>query len=37
MIRTQIVDLFVPTRSPDIFADKFDSVERLGKHGTVAT
>lgn len=37
MIRPQIIDLLVPTRRPDVFADKLDNVQRFSKHRSVTT
>jgi len=37
VLRAQIINLFIPTRSPDILADELDHIECLGKHGTVST
>ena len=37
MICTQIIDLFIPTSGPNIFADEFNDIKSIGKHGSIPT
>lgn len=35
VVRTEVIDLFIPAGIPKVFADKFDSIEGIGEESSI--